>query len=235
MSFIDDNAKGTPDDTMHLGRFLHELDRALRRLESSPDWMAARWSTTPGYRTNRVTGAYHAHGPSNRRDCVLAETMHCLGYAPNESDSLCGELAHLYRFEWQRIDLVAATSPGKWGDCVWKGQYRLDLALEVENNPAEFTLHMRGILDTKAVHRVCIFYTNQDDPLQTEVGTGSGMVPAGEWTWPPPESQGWAPPVTARLVAVFVGLSAPRIVGAYAWSTDAPGTRPIPLSWSPDR
>lgn len=182
-----------------------------------------RWSSQPAYRTFAMKGNAIRGAEAARDEGVLQRTMEIMGYGWGKgkaTSDASGQAVHrAYGWEWQQIDLVAATAPGPWGECVWKGKYAIDLALELENNPSEFTLHMRGLLDFNASLRVGVFFTSEDSIDHAQVGTGDGHVTLANWR-PPWKFEDWGVYGAQAwpLVAVFLSEHEPRIVGARRWS-----------------
>ena len=99
---------------------------------------------------------------------------------------------------------------------MWQGQYRIDLALELENNRQEFTLHMRGLLDFNAAHRVGMFYAPKPPIEEAGVGVGPNEeIRLAEWK--PPwmlDNNGVALEDARPLVAVFLSEKKPEVLGA---------------------
>lgn len=210
---------------MDTGDFLCALDEALGK--HRPEITSAKWSQY-AYRTHFMKGNAVKGEVAGCDRGVLQDTMKKLRYecSPNgllDDGKGSPEIAHhrrVYGWEWQQIDLVAARSPGPWGECVWKGQYRIDLALELENNIAEFTLHMRGLLDFNAVLRVGIFYATEGKLDQVKVGSGNGLIPLAAWTPPWKDSTWGGRPLEddSVLLAVFLSEQKPEVLGARQWS-----------------
>lgn len=205
--------------------FLASLTRSL---EADSNWIKKdRWQEHHAYRTHAMKGNAVKGREAARDVGVLQSTMKEMKYEWGEGTAATdtsGRIIHrVYGWEWQQVDLVAATAPGPWSKCVWQGRYVIDLALELENNPWEFTLHMRGLLDFNATLRVGVFYTASEDIDEAEVGTGDRLIPLRSWV-PPWKFDDWGVYGSQAnpLVAVFISDKEPRIVGARRWSPTRP-------------
>lgn len=228
-----------PDFT--LAKFLEELKAALAEARPGSEAMLdqGRWREKPRYRTHVMCGnAIPGVAPGDREKAVLSTVMSKLGYTRNDGETRAkGEMYRLFGFEWYKLDLVAATAPGTWGTHVWRGEYRIELALEVENNIEEFTLHMRGLYDFNAAHRVGIFYLDPNenlpiDDLRIRVPEGEDGEDAGEhredprqtlrdWTGPSRHGE-WGVRVRENepVTAIFLSLAKPEILGVRQWVPD---------------
>lgn len=109
---------------MKVTDFLSDLAGSLEK--HAPHVDLERWKSHPAYRTHVMKGNAIKGAEPSQDVGVLQTTMSSLGYEwgsgreMSEADGVTSR--RIYGWEWQKIDLVAATSPGPWGECVWQGR-----------------------------------------------------------------------------------------------------------------
>lgn len=155
---------------------LDALRLSLRDWEKDNPTAFDRWGLA-SHRTHIMKGdavRKSANGPRVPKSAnyLLADTLKRLGYSDLKTAKDKRKTVHR---EWRQLDLAAISCEENWNRDCWRGRYRADYLIEVENNLQEFVLTMRGLLDVRARVSCGIFFV----PRATEsldsclVGTGA--------------------------------------------------------------
>jgi hypothetical protein len=72
-------------------------------------------------------------------------------------------------FELYRLDCAFFANPRKADKFGYPVDWEMDWLIEVENNSSEFAMHLRGLLDFIANHRLAIFFSDTPEDRITQL------------------------------------------------------------------
>lgn len=103
---------------------------------------------------------FSQHPEDSRQPCILNQVYARL--YPHVVQAVPPIEKHPF-FELSRLDCAFFTSTRKPDKAGYPVEWELDWLIEVENNLLEFTMHLRGLLDFIANHRLGIFFCDRPD------------------------------------------------------------------------
>lgn len=192
--------------------FIDELEKRLPNIDK--DSWSRKGNKYKSYRSNIMLGRKSKyHDSYERKNCILTEVFKSLDddytYDPQ------GDHPKRIEFEWNSIDLIAATGLVKtWKLSAKQGRWTYDIALELENNTNEFQLTIRSLFTVQATTYISIFFT--DKPMEKiKIDTCDGTsIPFSGWT-PHSLLRGTnirLYPNSHSLLVIFLSETEPKIV-----------------------